>query len=80
MLELIDIAGNICCSLVPKLCPLFCDPKNYSPPDSFVHIISLARMLEWIAIFFSRGSYPLLHWQAESLPLNHLGSPTDNTQ
>ena len=31
---------------------------NYSPPGSSVHGISQARILEWIAISFSRGSSP----------------------
>jgi len=29
---------------------------GYSPPDSSVHGISQAKILEWIAISFSRGS------------------------
>ena len=29
---------------------------DYSPPGSYVHEISLTRMLEWIAISSSRGS------------------------
>ena len=33
-----------------------CDPMNYISPDSSVHGISQARMLEWVAISFSRGS------------------------
>ena len=36
--------------------PLFCDPMDCSPPGSFVHGISQARILEWAAISFSRGS------------------------
>ena len=33
-----------------------CDPMDYSSPGSSVHGISQARVLEWVAIFFSRGS------------------------
>ena len=33
-----------------------CDPMEYSPPGSSVHGIFQARMLEWVAISFSRGS------------------------
>ena len=33
-----------------------CDPMYYSLPGSSVHGISQARILEWIAISFSRGS------------------------
>ena len=29
---------------------LFCNPMNYSPPSSSVHVISQARILEWVAI------------------------------
>ena len=33
-----------------------CNPMDCSPPGSFVHGISQARILEWVAISFSRGS------------------------
>ena len=32
------------------------DPMDYSPPGSSVHGILQARILEWVAIFFSTGS------------------------
>ena len=32
------------------------DPMDYSPPGSSVHGILQARILEWVAIPFSRGS------------------------
>ena len=35
-----------------------CDPIDYSLPDSSVHGILQARILEWLAISFSRGSFP----------------------
>ena len=52
----------------------------YSLPGSPVHGISQARILEWVAIPFSRGSsqpgiepkFPAL--QVDSLQLSHLGS------
>ena len=31
-------------------CPILCDPIDYSLPDSSVHGILQARILEWIAI------------------------------
>ena len=52
-----------------------------SPPASSVHGILQARILEWVAIPFSRGSSQLgiepasLHWQADSLPLEPPGKP-----
>ena len=30
-----------------------CDPTDYNPPDSSVHGIPQARILEWVAISFS---------------------------
>ena len=37
-------------------CPTLCDLMDSSPPDSSVHGIFLARILEWVAISSSRGS------------------------
>ena len=53
-----------------------------SPPGSSVHEISQARILDWVAISFSRGSsdpgieprFPVL--QADSLPIELQGKPT----
>ena len=42
--------------LVAQLCPTLCDPMDYSLPGSSVHGILQARILEWVAIPFSRGS------------------------
>ena len=43
---------------------LFCDPKDCSPPGSSVRGIFQARILEWVAISFSRGSSHLRDWTA----------------
>ena len=43
--------------LVAQSCLIFCDPMEYSPPGYSVHGILQARILKWVAIFFSRGSY-----------------------
>ena len=51
----------------PGVCPCFtyicvlghvrlCDPIDCSPPGSSVHGIFQARMLEWVAISFAKGS------------------------
>ena len=42
--------------LVPKLSPTLLWPHDYSMPRSSVHGISQARILEWVALSFSRGS------------------------
>ena len=36
-------------------CPTLCDPIDGSPPGSSVHGILQARILEWVAIFFSNA-------------------------
>ena len=41
---------------VAQSCPILSDPVDCSPPGSSVHGILRARVLEWIAISFSRGS------------------------
>ena len=43
-------------SEVAQLCPTLCNPMNCSLPGSSVHGIFQARILEWVAISFSRGS------------------------
>ena len=45
--------------LVTQLCPTLCDPQSLgdcSPLGASVHGILQARMLEWVAIPFSRKS------------------------
>ena len=41
-----------------QLCPTLCDPMDCSLPGSSVHDIFQARILEWVATPFSRGSSP----------------------
>ena len=65
--------------------PTLCDPMDYSPPGSSVHGILQARILERVAVSFSRGSSRPRDWsfafcascigRAESLPLSYPGSP-----
>ena len=43
-------------ALVAWLYPTLCNPLDSSPPGSSVHGILQARILEWVAIPFSRGS------------------------
>ena len=43
-------------SEVAQLCPTLCNPVDCSPPDFSVHGILQARILEWVAVSFSRGS------------------------
>ena len=39
--------------LSSSVCLTICNPMDCSPPSSFVHGISQARILEWVAISFS---------------------------
>ena len=43
-------------SEVAQSCPTLCDPVDCGPPGSSIHGIFQARILEWVAISFSRGS------------------------
>ena len=43
-------------SEVAQSCPTLYDPMDCSPPGSAIHGILQARVLEWVAIPFSRGS------------------------
>ena len=55
---LVHIKHSINCfhCLVPQSCPTLCDPIDCSLPGSSVHGIFQVRILEWVAISFSRGS------------------------
>ena len=68
-------------SEVTQSCPTLCDPMHCSPPGSSIHGIFQARVLEWVAISFSRGySQPrdwtwVSHIEGQTLyHLNHQGS------
>ena len=41
---------------VAQSCPTLCNPMDCSPPGSSVRGISQVRILEWVAISFSKGS------------------------
>ena len=48
--------------LVIQSSPNICDPMDGSPSGSSVHGILQVRILEWVAISFSRGSFLLRDW------------------
>ena len=48
--------------LVAQSCLTLCDPLDCSLPGSFVHGILQARILEWVAISFFRGSSQPRDW------------------
>ena len=49
-------------SEVAQSCPTLCDPMGCSLPGSSIHRIFQARILEWVAISFSRGSSQPRDW------------------
>ena len=49
-------------SKVAQSCPTLCSPMDCSLPGSSVHGIFQARVLEWVAISFSRGSSRPRDW------------------
>ena len=65
--------------LVAQLCLTLCDPRDCGLPGSSVHDISQARMLEWVAISYPRGSsQPRDRTQVSSIGrwiLCHLSEP-----
>ena len=57
------LSGYVCvwvcvcvCVLVTQLYLTLCDPIDCGPPDSSIHGILQARILEWVTIPFSGGS------------------------
>ena len=66
----------VCVSPAAKSCPTLCNPTDCSPPGSSVHGTLQAGAPQWVATSSCRGTNPrLLHWQAASLLLSHVGSP-----
>ena len=46
----------VCVHVCAQLCLALCNSIDCSPPDSSVHGIFQTRILEWVAISYSRGS------------------------
>ena len=75
----IKIYSKVKESEIAQLCLTLCDSVDCSSPGFSTHGILQTRLLEWVAISFSRGSsrprdqtrvsFCLLHWQVGSLPL-----------
>ena len=54
---------------ITQSCLTLCNRMDWSPPGSFVHGISQARTLEWVAICSSRGSFGPRDWTH----ISHIG-------
>ena len=76
--------AHICCCLVTHVWP-FCSPMDWGPPGASVHGILQARILEWVAISYSRGSSQprellhcrgvLYHWATHTYTTHILEAP-----
>ena len=75
---------GLCTCAQTQLCPTLCDPMDCNPPVSSIHgispvkntVVSCCFLLQ--LIFLTQESnlgLLLLHWQVDSLPPPHLGSP-----
>ena len=69
--------------LVSQSCPTLCNLMDFSLPGSSIHGDSPGKNTGVGCYFLHQGIFPtqglnlcLLLWQADSLPLSHLGSPT----
>ena len=62
-LKMLRYHTNTCCF---SRVQLFCDPTDCSPPGSSLHGIYQAKVLEWVAITFSRGSFWPWDWTCVS--------------
>ena len=51
-----NIVNNTVLVLVAQSCPTLCDPRDCSLPGSSAHGILQARILEWVAISYSRNN------------------------
>ena len=66
----LDVCVCVCVCVCAQSCPTLCGPMDYSPPDSSVHGTFQARILEVVAISYSKGSSP-----APGIEPKHLTSP-----
>ena len=74
----------MCACSVTLLCPTLCNPMDCSPPGSFCPWDFPGKNTGMGCSFLLQGIFltqesnlsllHLLHWQADSLPLSHLGS------
>ena len=48
--------GSSASGMCAQPCPTLCDLMDCSPPGSSVHRVFQTRILEWVAIFFPKGS------------------------
>ena len=80
----LDLEIAVCACSGTELCLTLCDPMDCCPPGASGH--GILQAFAWSGLpFLPPGDLPdpgikphlvcLLHWQVDSLPLSHLGSP-----
>ena len=73
-------------SEIAQLCPTLCDPVDCSLPGSSVNGIFQARVLEWVAVSFSKGSSLPRDWtwvsalKADAYRLRHFWWGNESTE
>ena len=76
----VAVGWDRCHCLAAKSCSTLCSPMDYNLPGSSLHGIFQVRILEWVAISFTRDlpdpgfKHTSPAWQVDPLPLSHLGS------
>ena len=75
--------NQLCVCSVTQSCPTLCDPMDCSQPGSSVHGVLQARILEWVAISYSRDASAIsMHVSPPSwgsllpTPLGHHTAPS----
>ena len=56
------VVCTYCCLLFSHYVRVLCNPVDCSSPGASVHGISQARILEWVSISFSKGSFWSRDW------------------
>ena len=64
-------------SEVAQSCPTPSDPMDCSPPGSSVHGIFQARVLEWVAIAFSKQVFTYILDYVLGFPGSRIARPKD---
>ena len=65
------VSRPICYAKSLQSCPSLCDPMDYSPPGSSVHVIFQARILEWVTISCSITMVKSNHASEKSTKSDH---------
>ena len=73
----LNLSSPLVCVLVAQSFLTVCDPTDWTPPAFSVHGILQARILEWVAIPFSRGSSQHTGIELRSLALQAASLPSE---